>query len=136
MNVLQLRKKEWLSRAKKENQYMLALQSVIARDERFVKELSSFPDFSDDVSEVVQHIEQNKQKLKEYILQSESFRDEVTRAIDSVPDKQLQAILIRKYLNYETNEQIAESMFYDIRTIQRKHRKALDMLVIDSPANP
>lgn len=57
-------------------------------------------------------------------------REEIHDAILTVQDAELEAILIRRYLDYEYVEQIARRMCYDKRTIQRKHKQALDKLVV------
>jgi hypothetical protein len=59
------------------------------------------------------------------------IREEITQAIAAVEDYDMQAILVRHYLAYETFELIAEKMHYDLRTIQRKHKRALDEVVIE-----
>lgn len=58
------------------------------------------------------------------------IRDEIAGAIATVGDDDMQAILMWHYLMYETFDKIAEKMHYDKRTIQRKHKAALDQIVI------
>ena len=57
-----------------------------------------------------------------------SIRNEIQQAIFNIPDPELQSILIYRYLNALTVAQTAECLNYDPRTIQRKHKLALDML--------
>lgn len=68
-----------------------------------------------------------QEKLKELV----RIREEITEAIRKIDDGDLQAVLVWRYLNYFTFEQTAEKMHYDKRTIQRKHQKALDKIVIE-----
>jgi len=53
---------------------------------------------------------------------------EIYNTINQISDSEAQAILRRRYLAFETMEQIAESMNYDVSTINRKHKKILDKL--------
>ena len=53
---------------------------------------------------------------------------EIDNAIQQIDDDVSQAILKRRYLAFETMEQIAENMNYDKSTVQRKHKKSLDKL--------
>ena len=71
--------------------------------------------------------QQTQQKLRELV----HIREEITAAIQQIDDSDLQAVLVWHYLNYFTFEQTAEKMHYDKRTIQRKHQKALDKIVIE-----
>lgn len=56
---------------------------------------------------------------------------EVDDAIKQIDDDISQSILKRRYLAFETMEQIAEGMGYERRTIQRKHKTALDKLSLN-----
>lgn len=53
---------------------------------------------------------------------------EIQNAISTLHDDDLEAVLIHRYLLFETVEQTAESIGYDARTIKRKVRKALEKL--------
>lgn len=70
---------------------------------------------------------ETQQRLRELA----AIREEITQAIAAVDDYDMQAILVRHYLAYETFELIAEKMHYDKRTIQRKHKAAIDKVVIE-----
>ena len=59
-----------------------------------------------------------------------AIRDEITGVISKIGDYDMQAILVRHYLAYETFELIAEKMHYDESTVRRKHKKALDMIAL------
>lgn len=110
MNALQKRKMQWLSRAKSAQQKLLALQALQNQETEFS---SAY-----------------QETLAQQIFSLLSVREEILRQINTIPDLLLQAILIRRYLNGETMEQIAAAMFYDVRTIQRKHKIALDSLIL------
>ncbi|MDE6708458.1 MAG: hypothetical protein K2K06_10545, partial [Oscillospiraceae bacterium] len=67
-----------------------------------------------------------QKKIKELL----NIREEIQDAIFQVCDDILGTILTRHYLLYETIDTIAEEMHYDRRSIQRKHLKALDNIVL------
>ncbi len=58
------------------------------------------------------------------------IRDEITEAVAAVDDPDLQAVLVRHYLAYETWEVVAEQMHYSVRSIRYKHKAALDKVCI------
>lgn len=53
---------------------------------------------------------------------------EIQDAIAKLNDDDLEAVLIHRYLLFETIEQTAESMKYDPRTIRRKTKQAIEKL--------
>ncbi|MBR1530265.1 MAG: hypothetical protein IJ642_13345 [Oscillospiraceae bacterium] len=124
MTELQNQKILWLSRARKAEQNLHALKTVCRRDESLLQELELFEECSD----LHQQLEHTLAQVQEQLTSLIIIREEIRRIILTLPDLQEQAILLRKYLAYETNEQIADAMFYDPRTIQRKHKQALDRI--------
>ena len=57
------------------------------------------------------------------------LKDEIYEAISSIHDDELETILIYRYLNFMTYEQIARKIRYcDVRSVQRKHDKALEIV--------
>ena len=55
-------------------------------------------------------------------------RDQAECAIDTLPDSQLREILRCRYLENMTMEDIADRLFFSVRTVKYKHAKALEML--------
>ena len=53
------------------------------------------------------------------------LKKEIVRTIKKIEDKELQVILEKRYLCYETWEKIAVDMNYDIRHIHRLHNLGL-----------
>ncbi|MDO5301071.1 MAG: hypothetical protein Q4E76_01000 [Tissierellia bacterium] len=53
------------------------------------------------------------------------LKREIVRTIKKVEDKELQVILEKRYLSFETWEKIAVEMNYDIRHIHRLHNRGL-----------
>lgn len=71
-----------------------------------------------------------QERVQEALRALVEIRDEITRAIENVDDPDMQAILVRHYLAYETWEMVAEKMYYSVRCVKYKHKKALDQLCI------
>gem|GEM_PF-4683665 len=84
---------------------------------------------SDSEAEEALHfvIEEHRKALRELL----QIRPQIEQAIaDSDVAEDEKEILTRFYLLYQTNEKIADEMFYDLRTVQRKRKKALEKFVI------
>lgn len=126
MNTTQQKKIDWLGRAKHAEYLLHALHRSQKRDRRLIQELELYENCDDLRMHLVDLQEQTEKTLR----QLAGIREEIAQAIATVPDMQLEAILNRKYLAYQTIEQIAEDMFFDRRSIQRKHKQALDLLEI------
>lgn len=54
------------------------------------------------------------------------LKREISTTIKAVPDTELQTILEKRYLCFQSWEQIAASMNYEIRWLYRLHGKALE----------
>lgn len=53
---------------------------------------------------------------------------EIQKAINQLSDDDLEAILIHRYLLFESVEETAKSIGYDARTVMRKIKKAVEKL--------
>ncbi len=126
MNEIQTRKIKWLSRAGQIEQRILSLRAAQKYDQYLLRELKSF----EDCSSLLRHAEELQEEVKAQIIRLASAREDIRCVIEAIPDMEIQSIFTRKYLAYETNEQIAEALFYDVRTIQRKHKKALNLIYL------
>ncbi|GEM_PF-2081808 len=126
MTEMQNEKIRWLSRARKAEHKLKALHCVRKRDDLLIRELEAF----EDCAELYRHLQEIELQTRQQLILLAGIRDEIRTAIETLPDLQLQAVMDRKYLAYQTNEQIAEAMYFEVRTIQRKHKKALDLLTL------
>lgn len=54
--------------------------------------------------------------------------DEIYKAVSSLHDDELEAVLIHRYLLFHTIEQTAEIMHYSAETVRRKTNKAISKL--------
>jgi len=74
---------------------------------------------------------ETERKTKSKIDELIQIQEEIADKIMEIDDNELQAVLVYRYLGCMNFEQIAEKMNYDKRTIQRKHKAALDKVVIE-----
>ena len=123
----QEKKRAWLHRAKTIEMYVQALQEKVVQYKVFQSLYNS-----DDLGSLglLQELEreiQEQQKQAEELL---AVRESIKKAISYLHDDELKEILTRHYLTYETIESVIENMYYGSRTIQRKHLKALDKIMI------
>lgn len=127
MTAEQIKKRDWLRRAKAINMYMEALEKQNQKDKRLAKYLSEIDETNEELNEKIKNfVSIQQKKIKELL----NVREEIQDAIFQVCDDVLGTILTRHYLLYETIDTIAEEMHYDRRSIQRKHLKALDNIVL------
>lgn len=70
-------------------------------------------------------VEEKFQKCK---AEAEKVTEEIFKAISSLNDDELEAVLINRYLNYMTIEDTAEFMGYGVTTIKRKIKEAISKM--------
>ena len=136
MTTEQLKKIAWLNRAFYAEKLAKAYLEKCEREKSLAQRLSrTFSESSGSSGNSTENAlirlavteRQTQEKLRELVC----IREEITEAIQRIEDNDLQAVLVWRYLNYFTFVQTAEKMHYDKRTIQRKHQKALDKIVIE-----
>ena len=138
MTSEQKRKAAWLNRAFYAEKKSKALLAKLERDRSIAERLSKCCDGGAGVSgtsdnsteDALIRLADTEQKTQEQLRELVRVRDEIVEAIQQIDEPDLQAVLYWHYLNYFTFEQIAVKMHYDERTIRRKHKKALDKIVL------
>ena len=118
----QKQKVKWLSRAETNEDYIAVLKLQIAREKDAALLLFE--------PKLVQKVEDSIQEQSKKIAELVDVRAEIRKAISSIHDPELEMILFRRYLMYETVPEIAHQMFFTVRTVQRKHLKALEKITI------
>lgn len=136
MTIDQLAKIQWLNRAFHAEKNYKAWLAKLERDQSIAERLTRSGDGTGKTSEnstetALIQLAETKHRTQDRLHELLQVREEITAVIHAIPDLDAQTILIRHYLAYETFEQIAERMHYDKRTIQRKHKQALDKIVIE-----
>ena len=137
MTAEQIERIRWLNRAFHAEKAAKAWLAKLERDrglaERISRGLSSGSggasgnSTEDALIRLADTERETQQRLRELV----AIRDEITAVISRLDDYDMQAILVRHYLAYETFELIAEKMHYSERSIKYKHKAALDKVCID-----
>ena len=127
MTIEQIKKREWLSRAKTVYKQFKNLQRQIEKDQRQKKFLSEIG-VSDDVltKKIESDIQQQGKQIKELI----ALHEEIKKAILTVHDDTLEIILIRYYLLYESFPTVSKKMNYTPVHIQRLFCQAIERIII------
>ena len=135
MTEEQLKKIQWLNRAFHAEKAAKAWMAKLERDRSLAERISRTGDGSgggqgNSTEDALIRLAQTESETQERLRKLVGIRDEISTAIQQIDDPDMQAILVRHYLAYETFEKIADVMHYDDRTIRRKHKKALDNIVL------
>ena len=137
MTTEQLKRIRWLNRAFHAEKAAKAWLAKLERDRSLAERIThgggspggtpSGNSTEDALIRLATTEQETQQRLRELV----TIREEITQAIAAVDDYDMQAILVRHYLAYESFETIADKMHYDKRTIQRKHKTAIEKVVIE-----
>ena len=137
MTLEQRQKIFWLNRAFYAEKLARALMDKRDRDKALAERISKCTDGSggtcagNSTEDALLRLADTEHKLQDKLRSLVALRDEIADAITSIKDPELEAILIRRYLNYEPMEVIAERMHYARMTIHRKHLQALDRMLLN-----
>ena len=136
MTAEQIERIRWLNRAFHAEKAAKAWLAKLERDrslaERISRGLSSGSGGAsgNSTEDALVRLADTERETQERLRELVAIRDEITAVISRLDDYDMQAILVRHYLAYETFEMIAEKMHYDESTVRRKHKKALDMIAL------
>ena len=136
MTQEQLTKIRYLNRAFHAEKAAKAWLAKLERDrslaERISRGLSSGGGSSGNSTEdALIRLADTERETQERLRELAAIREEITQAIAAVEDYDMQAILVRHYLAYETFELIAEKMHYSLISVRRKHKAALDKIELE-----
>lgn len=137
MTTEQLERIRWLNRAFHAEKAAKAWLAKLERDrslaERISRGLSSGSggasgnSTEDALIRLADTERETQKRLRELV----AIREEITAVISKIGDYDMQAILVRHYLAYETFEMIAEKMHYSLISVRRKHKAALDKIELE-----
>lgn len=135
MTEEQTEKIAWMNRAFHAEKAAMAWRAKLERDRSLAERISRTGDGTgggqgNGTEDALIRLAQTETEIRERLRKLVEIREEISTAIRQVDDQDMQAILVRHYLAYETFETIADKMHYDERTIRRKHKKALDKVVL------
>lgn len=134
MTQEQIDKIAWLSRAQEAERKAQALEAKLHYDSYLAQRLSrsvtssGLDRYSNGTETALIRLAETERRTQHTLAELVRIREEITRAIEQLPDLDLQAILVWRYLKYLTFEQIADKMHYSIRSVHYKHKMALDKL--------
>lgn len=136
MTEEQTAKIAWLNRAFHAEKAAMAWRAKLERDRSLAERISRTGDGSgggqgNGTENALLRLAQTEAETRERLRELVDIREEISAAIRTVDDPDMQAILVRHYLAYETFEQIAEKMHYSFITIRRKHKAALDKVELE-----
>lgn len=125
----------WLNRAFHAEKAARAWLAKLERDrslaERLSRGSSSAAPSGNGTETALIRLAQTEEETQERLRELVRIREEICGMIRTVDDLDMQAILVRHYLAYETFEVIAEKMHYSRPTIMRKYKHALDLIDIE-----
>ena len=137
MTKEQLDRIRWLNRAFHAEKAAKAWLAKLERDrslaERISRGLSSGSGGAsgNSTEDALIRLVDTERETQERLRALAAIREEITQAIAAVEDYDMQAILVRHYLAYETFELIAEKMHYSLISVRRKHKAALDKIELE-----
>lgn len=136
MTEEQMKKILWLNRAFYADNKIKALEAVREKNRSLAVKCST--GYENDGSTSGTH-ENNHEKILHEICDNDiaiktelnnliRIRSEIFNAIKSLDNDELETILNMRYLGYMNMQQIADKLHYERKTIQRKHKVALDKM--------
>ena len=75
-------------------------------------------------------IDEREEKIKKELAELIRLKDEISAAIDMVPDKEKQLVLKYRYIDHLAWRSIARKMSADDRTVRRWHKAALEYITV------
>lgn len=138
MTEEQLTKIHWLNRAFHAEKAAKAWQAKLERDRSLAERISRSGNGTgggqgNSTEDALIRLAQTEAETRERLRELVDIREEISTAIRMVDDSDMQAILVRHYLAYETFEMIADKMHYNESTIRRKHKRALEKIALECP---
>ncbi len=79
----------------------------------------------DKIGDIMPKIMDLEKELNNHIKEFIDLKSEITKKIDELPDMEYRLVLMLRYLDFKTWEEIAEIMNYSVRWIYKLHGLAL-----------
>lgn len=124
--------KLWLNRAYYANSKKVALQAYIETLKNRLTDVSvsyekdgkSESKGNNTENKYMRYLEK-KQKLDEEIEKLENVTEEIEKAIFTLNNDDLEAVLIDRYLNFYSQQKTAEHLNYSIESVKKKQKQAV-----------
>lgn len=136
----QFEKIAWLNRAFHAEKKVKALGSLLERDKERAKDISANYEKNDKgksdsrtngMEEALLMLAETEEKYNKALVDYTHCRREIETVIRELHNDELEAVFIRRYLNYQTITDIGRAIMYDRKTIQRKHKAGLEKLSLN-----
>lgn len=132
-------KKAWLRRyqdsLRQEKELAEEVEQLRARACRVSPAFTGMPGAQGDgqaLPRAVEKILQAQLELQQQIEQGDVIRRQIVAVLESIPNPRDRELLRRKYLLGQRWETISDEMDLDLRWIQRRHKRAISRLTIES----
>ena len=138
MTLDQVRKINWLNRAIHAEKAAKSWLAKCERDRSLAERLSrgggtGGSSAGNATEDALVRLAETEAETQEKLRRLVDTREEITQVIRQLPDGDMQAILVRHFLAYETFDTIAERMHYSRPTVMRKYKAAIEMILNDTP---
>lgn len=133
----QLKKISWLNRVKRAERTALAYAEIYRHKKEIVNSMKKEYRICGSASKKniievkITDMLEAERRMNEKFEEVERITEEVHKAICSMPDERLALLLNARYMLFQTQEKTAVMLDISIKTVERLHKKALDMLEID-----
>lgn len=138
MTAEQLEKIRWLGRVKRAEKSALDYAEIYRQKKEIVNSMKKEYRICGSASrknviemKIADMLDAEK-KMNEKFNEVERITEEVHKAISAIPDERLALVLNARYMLFKTHEQTAEMIGVSVETAKRLHKKALDLLQIDT----
>ena len=112
---------------------MIEIRSEATRITPVISDMPSGSHVNDKIALSIEKLDKCAERLEEEAKRMQMAMNNVQSVIDSVSNPTYRQVLIYRYINGYTWEQIAVKMNYTYRNITRLHGKALRNVVLECP---
>lgn len=107
-----------------------ALMEVKKMNEKIIERYKVINDTEKEMAEeTIKNINNLNTKISSNIYSLVNTRNEIADIINSLENEEYKTILTRRYLLYQGMQEIADIMHYDLRSIFRKHKTAIQTIM-------
>ena len=71
-----------------------------------------------------------EEELKQLEAKAEGTKHEIETAISELEDEEMQMVLVYRYIDWMSWEEISGKIYCSLATVYRKHREALEKLIV------
>ena len=89
-----------------------------------------------DMADTVAHLERLRNRAEKARAKAIKLADEISEAIDAVPDKELRFLLWMRYVMCRNWYEVADAICVSMKTVHRMHGRALRMVVVPQDDTP